>query len=667
MNKQNIVKYNIYFSVFSYELTNNNMDSTIKKKRKVVRRLKPPPPINTLQDLIHIGQSNTRYSNINNEMLWRILPILIELEMMIGMVELKRTILHQIVFYLQDLFINNDNDFLHTVILGSPGTGKCLGKDTPIIMHDGNTLLVQDIKVGDQIMGDDSTPRTILSLSQGSEMMYRIQNKYSVNKSHIISLISTNGKFVDISISEYIKKEQHWKDRHQMYRVSIVFPHIEPKCDPYICGFFLVHNCSTFNLTTYTTIYDKEVLEYCESFDIMDNVSRGVFQLDLEYFDEYPNIMTQSIPNDFKINSPSVIKQFLGGIYDSIGKLTDDGGIEIYINGGDEYIKDIIWIHNILGLDYTLKNSEYSLQTTRDVYVDRISTITVKDVSTIYSIKRKHKCDLDDTTRQIVKQPVIIEPLTVGDYYGFEIDGNHRFVLEDCTVTHNTTIAKIIGEMYKEMGVLSNNSGIFKVAKRDDFVAEFLGQTAIKTRKLLESCIGGVLFIDEVYALGPGEGDTDSFSKEAIDTLNAFLSENAHSFCCIIAGYEEEVKRCFFSVNKGLERRFQWVHKIQSYTEEELSMIFFKILASNGWETNIDIAYISKWIKKSPALFKNFGGDMQNLVFKCKITHAQRIISEVKPQRFMITTTDFDNAVGLLKPHQLQEDEDTGRYLPMYM
>ena len=107
-----------------------------------------------------------------------------------------------------------------------------------------------------------------------------------------------------------------------------------------------------------------------------------------------------------------------------------------------------------------------------------------------------------------------------------------------------TEIARIIGELYQAMGILSP-SGPFKIAYRDDFVAGYLGQTAIKTKKLLKSCIGGVLFVDEVYSLGPGREDRDSFSKEAIETITGFLSDHKNDFCFIGAGYEEDVKKMF--------------------------------------------------------------------------------------------------------------------------
>ena len=111
--------------------------------------------------------------------------------------------------------------------------------------------------------------------------------------------------------------------------------------------------------------------------------------------------------------------------------------------------------------------------------------------------------------------------------------------------TGKTTVAQIIAKIYQGMGILSKN-GPFKIAHRDDFIAGYLGQTAIKTMKLLKSCLGGVLFIDEVYALGPGQEDKDSFSKEAIDTLTSFLSEHTNDFCCIAAGYEKDIHKCFF-------------------------------------------------------------------------------------------------------------------------
>ena len=218
-----------------------------------------------------------------------------------------------------------------------------------------------------------------------------------------------------------------------------------------------------------------------------------------------------------------------------------------------------------------------------------------------------------------------------------------------------TTVSAIIGEIYKKMGFLSKN-GIFKIAKREDFVGEYLGQTAIKTKKLLKSCVGGVLFIDEAYALGPGQKDRDSFSKEAIDTLNAFLSENKDNFCCIIAGYEEDIKKCFFSVNQGLERRFQWVHRIDKYSNKNLSDIAYKMIKDMNWETNLTEVNMEKIIKENKNMFENLGGDIDNFIAKCKLVHAKRIFGLSSKHRFILIEEDFQNAIEMMKENNIKND-----------
>ena len=181
-----------------------------------------------------------------------------------------------------------------------------------------------------------------------------------------------------------------------------------------------------------------------------------------------------------------------------------------------------------------------------------------------------------------------------------------------------TEVAKIIGKIYQSMGILSS-TGPFKIAYRDDFIAEYLGQTAIKTRKLLESCLGGILFVDELYSLGPGDKDRDSFSKEALDTLTGFLSEHKNDFCFMGAGYEEDIKRCFMGGNKGLERRFQWIHKIDKYSPDELSDIAMKMIKDMKWQISMDKKDIVEIIKKEKDLFKHAGGDVETFLSKMKM------------------------------------------------
>ena len=221
-----------------------------------------------------------------------------------------------------------------------------------------------------------------------------------------------------------------------------------------------------------------------------------------------------------------------------------------------------------------------------------------------------------------------------------------------------TTVAEIIGKIYSKMQILSNKN-IFKIAKREDFVGEYLGQTAIKTKKILNSCIGGILFIDEAYSLGSGQRDRDSFSKEAIDTINVFLSENKNTFCCIIAGYEDELKKCFFSINKGLERRFQWVHKIDYYNSNDIAKILDLKISKSNWQTTLKLSDFEKIIKDNKNLFKNFGGDIENLITKTKLSHAKRVFSFDEKHKFLLTYEDFTEAIKILKENILTYEEDS--------
>ena len=146
--------------------------------------------------------------------------------------------------------------------------------------------------------------------------------------------------------------------------------------------------------------------------------------------------------------------------------------------------------------------------------------------------------------------------------------------------TGKTEVAKIMGKIFSNLGVLKKNT--FKKVTREDLVAGYLGQTSLKTKDVIKECIGGVLFIDEAYALGNKE-KRDSFSKESIDTICEALSDYKKDFMCIIAGYEQELKDCFFGYNPGLESRFTWKFKIDDYSSKELRLIFEKKVIDCGW------------------------------------------------------------------------------------
>jgi SpoVK/Ycf46/Vps4 family AAA+-type ATPase len=270
---------------------------------------------------------------------------------------------------------------------------------------------------------------------------------------------------------------------------------------------------------------------------------------------------------------------------------------------------------------------------------------------------------------QSVKESILHQVM----YYlkGFHLKNNNEDYLHTIIMgppgTGKTTVARIIGRLYQSMGILSKD-GLFKIVNRDDFIAGYIGQTAIKTRNLLSSCIGGVLFVDEVYSLGSGneKSDKDSFSKECIDTITSFLSEHKNDFCFICAGYEDDIKRCFFNANKGIERRFQWVHNIEKYTDDDLADIMIKMIKEIEWEICIDRSDIIKLIKNNNNLFKNAGGDIENFLTKCKMVHAKRVFSLGSEHMFVLTQKDFDNSIKLMKNYRIKEIEDDKNCMSMY-
>jgi len=210
--------------------------------------------------------------------------------------------------------------------------------------------------------------------------------------------------------------------------------------------------------------------------------------------------------------------------------------------------------------------------------------------------------------------------------------------------TGKTEVAKIMGKIFSNLGMLKNN--VFKKVTRDDLVAGFLGQTAIKTKDVIKETLGGVLFIDEAYALGNTE-KRDSFSKECIDTICEALSDHKKDLMCIIAGYENELKDCFFSYNAGLESRFTWKFNIDEYSANELMQIFEKKIHDCGWKLREPIR--DTWFEKNKEYFKYFGRDMETLFSKVKIAHSRRVFCLPTEERTKISMEDLEKGFAIYK------------------
>jgi SpoVK/Ycf46/Vps4 family AAA+-type ATPase len=224
-----------------------------------------------------------------------------------------------------------------------------------------------------------------------------------------------------------------------------------------------------------------------------------------------------------------------------------------------------------------------------------------------------------------------------------------------------TELAKIIAKIYLGMGILKNNN--FVKANRSMLIAQYLGQTAPKTQKIIDSAIGGVLFIDEVYSLGNSE-KKDIYAKECIDCINENLTEKNTDFICIIAGYKEDIEQCFLSYNKGLSRRFPVQFTIESYTYQELYLIFRKKVYDLNWKLDINITDI--FFRDNYNNFKNFGGDIEILFGYCKRVHSRRVFTN-KNRDKIITLTDLHNGFNKYKEHKNNNIKDDDNWKNMFI
>lgn len=230
-----------------------------------------------------------------------------------------------------------------------------------------------------------------------------------------------------------------------------------------------------------------------------------------------------------------------------------------------------------------------------------------------------------------------------------------------------TMLAKILGEMYHKMNVFNREEEEYKfvIARRSDLIGEYLGTTAKKTQKVIDSCQGGVLLIDEAYSLGNREG-RDSYSKECIDTLNQNLSENKGNFMCIIAGYETELEKSFFNYNEGLRRRFPFVYKIDKYSAEELADILVYIFRRDNWNCKRK-KHIVDIIKKHYKEFEHQAGDMETIALITKLEHSKRVLFLDNSQKRIVDTVDIDRAVKTFLAQKEKKDPFQAPLQHMYM
>lgn len=197
--------------------------------------------------------------------------------------------------------------------------------------------------------------------------------------------------------------------------------------------------------------------------------------------------------------------------------------------------------------------------------------------------------------------------------------------------TGKTTIARKLGKIYKQLGLLSK--GHVHEVDRADLVAEFIGQTAPKTKAAIKKAQGGILFIDEAYALARKDDDSKDFGKEAIEILLKELSDG-EDIAIIAAGYPSEMDT-FLESNPGLKSRFRMIYDFPDYTPQELLQIAHKHAdkKSISFEENAEELFYKKIVEAYRNRDKFFGNArlVVSLIEECKLNLGIRVMSAEDP------------------------------------
>ena len=350
-------------------------------------------------------------------------------------------------------------------VMVNAATG-CHSPGTPILMFNGSWKNVENINVGDRIMGPDSTPRTVMKLFQGHGKMYRVSpfkgEPFTANEDHILHLICTNQsssespKFTTISVKDYINKSNNFKHLWKLWRPNkpIKFAkQSKPKIDPYLLGLFLGDGCFCKSTPVITT-GDREIIDYVSRWAIESDLNIKIYKcaskpntVDITISgtgqpkgNTFSNALrsmnllgtrsgTKFIPNKYKIGSIQTRREILAGLIDTDGNLSRNC-FDLTLKS-ESLIDDIIFIARSLGL-YASKSLKVVAGTTY------FRTNISGDLETIPTRLLRKNASLRAQKKRVNVSGFTIAPIADGPYHGFLLDKDHLYLLSDFTVTHNS-------------------------------------------------------------------------------------------------------------------------------------------------------------------------------------------------------------------------------------
>lgn len=439
------------------------------------------------------------------------------------------------------------------VIACPTGYGKCLNPSTPVIYADGTIRKMGAVKVGDVLLGDDSKPRTVLDRIDGTGPMYRITPKngvpFEVADHHILCLTKSgdckgdkypDGHIVCITVEDYFKQSKTFKHRHKLYKVAVDWAETPVTVDPYWLGLWL--GDGSWNNTVITN-EEPEVLnairEYAASlglalaiYDHDDRTPRYAIVKQAGQVNTLRRNMrtygllksrTKFIPHAFKVNSREIRLKLLAGLMDSDGSLTAGTDFD-FVNTSAKLVDDVAFVARSLG--FRVHQTERQC-TGFGVTIDAYRVCITGDTHLIPTRVRHKQASVRRQKKHALRTSFTVERIADGPYVGVRLDGNHRYLLGDFTVTHNTHIIGGIIRAYSHEDLCARNTPLTVVTCAEQDIARQNYDTLVKALPTRDVglVMGGVDDVsDDVQVI-----TLDSLKRINADDIGLLIIDEVHT------------------------------------------------------------------------------------------------------------------------------------------
>jgi endopeptidase Clp ATP-binding regulatory subunit ClpX len=439
------------------------------------------------------------------------------------------------------------------------GPSGCHRKGQKVLMHDGTLLAVEDVQVGDRLMGPDSTPRTVLELHRGTEEMVEITptkgEPWVVNKGHILTLVRTShtigarpgrpkkytptNEVKDVWVSEYLNWSRTQKSIHKLFRAAVDFtPAEQLPLEPYFLGVLLGDGClrNRVAVTNEDQQVVKEVYVQAGNFGLRVNIeaegtSSATYHLSgphgggdgkgpklnpittiLRSLDLFGcDSETKFIPHVYKTASREDRLELLAGLIDTDGDYSGKDNCHYYTSKSPALANDLAFVARSLGFAaYVSPCRKRDQNGTEGIYHRTTISGDVDQIPVRVEYKRARS---RRQVKNVLRVGFKTRELPPEEYFGFVLDGDHRYLLDDFTVTHNTGKTELARSIAKQLNVpfyVGDATRLTQAGYVGDDVESLIQGLIADAGGDLERAQWGICFIDEFDKLARKSGRTGS-------------------------------------------------------------------------------------------------------------------------------------------------------------